>query len=80
MRQFWRGLRRFWIVTLGGALRALFLLGSWRRYPHARTGIQPIPSSKGRGRGPPRSGGRVRGYTVSGQGRIEATPPISPGT
>jgi len=27
MRAFWRGLRRFWIVTLGGGVRALILLG-----------------------------------------------------
>ena len=40
MRPFWRVLRRFWIVTLGGAVGALNLLGWEWGYPRAGTGIE----------------------------------------
>ena len=32
--------RRFWIVTVGGAARALISLGATPGYPRARTGIE----------------------------------------
>lgn len=39
MRPFWRGLRRFWIVTLGGGVTALNLLGAMGVDARAGTGI-----------------------------------------
>jgi len=57
MQAVWRGLRRFSIVTLGAAVRALNLLG-WRGlYPRAGTGIEawrkacPLPPLMGEGLG-----------------------------
>jgi len=40
MRPFRRGLRRFWIATLGGGARALNLLGARGVDARARTGIE----------------------------------------
>jgi len=40
MREVFRGLRRFCIVTLGAAVRALNLLGVRGGYPRASTGIE----------------------------------------
>jgi len=39
MRAFWRGLRRFWIVTLGGGVRALNLLAVRGGCARGSTGI-----------------------------------------
>ena len=40
MRAFLGVMRRFWIVTVGGRLRALFLLGAGRGYTRAATGME----------------------------------------
>ena len=86
MREVCRGLRRFCIVTLGAAVRALNLLGAGRGYPRAGTGIEaghlpltPLSKREGfrarwiarRSRSP--SGGAIltsHGETIAGLSRL----------
>ena len=83
MREVLRGLRRFWIVTVGVAVRPLNLLGVAPGYPRPLTGIEAAarnPSLIERGRGPPRSGGRVRGYTLSERSTARMSSDTPPGS
>ena len=76
MREVCRGLCRFWIVTAGGAVRALILLGSGRGYPRASTGIEALPTNLRHSR--PCGGNPCFSWPVKRQRRVRALRPYRP--